>query len=75
MSCRRYDARRKSPWRTYHAAPSPSSSPTSQAAPRWERDRQAMAQAVERHLALLNAAIPKHGGVHFKTVRDTVQEA
>jgi class 3 adenylate cyclase len=41
----------------------------------WERDRQAMAQAVERHLALLDAAIPKHGGVHFKTGRDAVQEA
>lgn len=31
----------------------------------WERNRGAMAAAVERHLALLDAAIAAHGGVHF----------
>ena len=41
----------------------------------WERDRAAMAAAVERHLALLDAAIQNHGGVHFKTVGDAVQVA
>jgi predicted ATPase/class 3 adenylate cyclase len=39
----------------------------------WERDREAMATAVARHLALLDAAISAHGGVHFKTVGDGVQ--
>src|SRR5262245_45620475 len=42
---------------------------------RWERDRVAMAAAVQRHLALLDAAIQQHGGVHFKTVGDAVQAA
>src|SRR5688500_16949047 len=41
----------------------------------WERDRQAMATAVARHLAILNAAIAAHGGVHFKTVGDAIQAA
>jgi predicted ATPase/class 3 adenylate cyclase len=41
----------------------------------WERDRQAMASAVARHLALLDAAIAARGGVHFKTVGDAVQGA
>jgi len=41
----------------------------------WERDRVAMADAVERHLALLRTAIQAHGGVHFKTVGDAVQTA
>lgn len=41
----------------------------------WERDRQAMAAAVERHIALLNGAIQAHSGVHFKTVGDAVQAA
>jgi class 3 adenylate cyclase len=41
----------------------------------WERDRAAMAAAVERHLALLRAAITAHGGVPFKTVGDAVQAA
>jgi predicted ATPase/class 3 adenylate cyclase len=41
----------------------------------WERDRAAMANAVQRHLALLNSAIAAHGGVHFKTVGDAVQAA
>ena len=36
----------------------------------WERDRQAMATAVESHIALLDAAIAAHGDVHFKTVGD-----
>ena len=42
---------------------------------RWERDRQAMAAAVERHSALLDAAIRTHGGVHFKTIGDAMQAA
>jgi class 3 adenylate cyclase len=42
---------------------------------RWEQDRQAMAEAVARHLALLDAAIQNHGGGHFKTVGDSVQAA
>ena len=41
----------------------------------WERDRAAMASVVARHLALLDAAITVHGGVHFKTVGDAVQAA
>src|SRR3712207_5601548 len=41
----------------------------------WERDRAAMAAAVKRHTALLDAAIQSHGGVHFKTVGDAVQAA
>jgi predicted ATPase len=41
----------------------------------WERDRQGMAAAVARHMALLGAAIHTHGGVHFKTVGDAVQAA
>jgi predicted ATPase/class 3 adenylate cyclase len=41
----------------------------------WERDRQAMAAAVQRHIALLNTAIQAHGGIHFKTVGDAVQAA
>ncbi len=41
----------------------------------WERDRAAMAAAVQRHLALLDAAIKAHGGVHFKTVGDAAQAA
>jgi class 3 adenylate cyclase len=39
----------------------------------WERDRQAMALVVARHLALLDVAISAQGGVHFKTVGDAVQ--
>src|SRR5215213_8326610 len=39
----------------------------------WERDRQAMAVVVARHLALLDVAISAQGGVHFKTVDDAVQ--
>src|SRR5215212_7239201 len=41
----------------------------------WERDRSAMAQAVARHIALLDTAIQAHGGIHFKTVGDAVQAA
>ena len=41
----------------------------------WERDRSAMAIAVERHLALLDEAITVHRGVHFKTVGDAIQAA
>ena len=42
---------------------------------RWERDRKAMAAAIERHLDLLRAATSDHGGVLFKTVGDAVQAA
>jgi predicted ATPase/class 3 adenylate cyclase len=41
----------------------------------WERDRQAMATAVERHLALLRDAVAAHNGVVFKVVGDAVQAA
>ncbi len=41
----------------------------------WERDRAAMAAAVERHIVLLDTAIHAHEGVHFKTVGDAVQAA
>ncbi|HLL50941.1 MAG TPA: adenylate/guanylate cyclase domain-containing protein [Thermomicrobiales bacterium] len=41
----------------------------------WERDRAAMASAVDRHLTLLDQAIDSHNGVHFKTVGDAVQAA
>jgi predicted ATPase/class 3 adenylate cyclase len=39
----------------------------------WERDRQAMAAAVEGHFALLRAAIEAHRGVLFKVIGDAVQ--
>src|SRR3954462_5434284 len=41
----------------------------------WERDRTAMAAAVERHITVLDTAIRTHGGTHFKTVGDAVQAA
>jgi class 3 adenylate cyclase len=41
----------------------------------WERDRQAMAQAVDRHLHLLRMAIEAREGVLFKIVGDAVQAA
>jgi predicted ATPase/class 3 adenylate cyclase len=41
----------------------------------WERDQHAMVAAVARHIALLDAAIQAHDGVHFKTVGDAVQAA
>ena len=42
---------------------------------RWEQDRTAMADAVDRHLALLRQAVETHGGVPFKVVGDAVQAA
>ncbi|MDF3043223.1 MAG: hypothetical protein K0Q71_5929 [Thermomicrobiales bacterium] len=41
----------------------------------WERDQEVMAEAVNRHLQLLRAAIEAHGGVLFKTVGDAGQAA
>ena len=41
----------------------------------WERDRAAMAVAVERHLALLRRAVEAHGGTLFKVVGDGTQSA
>jgi predicted ATPase/class 3 adenylate cyclase len=41
----------------------------------WERNRQAMAAAVERHFVVLDSAIQAHGGIHFKTIGDAVQAA
>jgi predicted ATPase/class 3 adenylate cyclase/tetratricopeptide (TPR) repeat protein len=41
----------------------------------WERDREAMAAAVERHLALLRTSIETHNGVLFKVVGDAIQAA
>jgi class 3 adenylate cyclase len=41
----------------------------------WERDRQAMAEAVERHIAVLDDAIQTHGGVRYKTAGDAIQAA
>ena len=41
----------------------------------WERDRSAMAIAVERHLTLLRTAIETHDGVLFKVVGDAVWAA
>jgi predicted ATPase/class 3 adenylate cyclase len=42
---------------------------------RWESQQQAMWTAVERHFALLRAAIEAHRGVLFKTIGDAVQGA
>jgi Adenylate and Guanylate cyclase catalytic domain len=42
---------------------------------RWERDRDAMLAAVERHLAVLRTKIESHSGVLFKVVGDAVQAA
>ncbi|MCC7023474.1 MAG: adenylate/guanylate cyclase domain-containing protein [Thermomicrobiales bacterium] len=42
---------------------------------RWERERDAMAVAVERHLALLKQAVAAEGGVPFKVVGDALQAA
>ena len=42
---------------------------------RWESQQQAMWTAVERHFALLRAAIEEHHGVLFKTIGDAVQGA
>lgn len=41
----------------------------------WERDREAMRRAVDRHLALIGEAVTAAGGIHFKTVGDAVQAA
>src|SRR5215216_5799505 len=41
----------------------------------WERDRGAMREAVNQHLALLRDTVADHGGVAFKTVGDAVQAA
>ncbi|HEU5433986.1 MAG TPA: adenylate/guanylate cyclase domain-containing protein, partial [Thermomicrobiales bacterium] len=42
---------------------------------RWERQREAMLVAVERHLALLRAAVEANDGVLFKTIGDAIQAA
>ena len=41
----------------------------------WERDPVAMRAAVERHVAILDAAIVANIGVHYKTVGDAMQAA
>src|ERR687898_2449453 len=41
----------------------------------WERNRTAMAAAIDRHLALLREAVAASGGVPFKVVGDAVQAA
>ena len=41
----------------------------------WERDPAAMRRALERHNAILGAAIAAHGGLHFKTIGDAFQAA
>src|SRR5215216_3459297 len=41
----------------------------------WERDRHAMATAVERHLTLLRTSIEAHDGALFKVVGDALQAA
>jgi len=41
----------------------------------WERDRQAMADAVDRHFHLLRQAAATHTGIVFKVVGDAVQAA
>jgi predicted ATPase/class 3 adenylate cyclase len=41
----------------------------------WERDRTTMRVALERHNAILAAAIRAHGGYHFKTIGDAIQAA
>ena len=42
---------------------------------RWERDREGMRAAVERHFALLSRAIEVHRGVLFKQIGDAAQAA
>lgn len=42
---------------------------------RWEQDSPAMLAAVQRHFALLDAAIGANRGVRFKTIGDAVQAA
>src|SRR5688500_12470881 len=41
----------------------------------WERNRAAMATAVERHFALLREATAAQDGVLFKTIGDAIQAA
>jgi predicted ATPase/class 3 adenylate cyclase len=41
----------------------------------WERERQTMATAVERHFTLLQDAVAAHDGVLFKTIGDAAQAA
>ena len=41
----------------------------------WERDRSAMATAVDRHIAALRQAIESHRGVLYKVVGDATQAA
>lgn len=41
----------------------------------WERDSAVMRRALERHNAILSAAIADHGGYHFKTIGDAFQAA
>jgi len=41
----------------------------------WERDRQAMRVAVERHLSILRESISAQEGVPFKVVGDALQAA
>jgi predicted ATPase/class 3 adenylate cyclase len=41
----------------------------------WEQDQAAMRPAVDRHIALLDAAIAAHGGHRFQIVGDAVQAA
>jgi class 3 adenylate cyclase len=41
----------------------------------WERDRQAMREAVARHVAILQSLIAAHHGVLYKTVGDGTQVA
>jgi predicted ATPase/class 3 adenylate cyclase len=42
---------------------------------RWERDREAMADAVDQHIAVLRHAVEAHGGVLFKVVGDAAEVA
>jgi len=42
---------------------------------RWEKHREAMARALERHDACLRGAIESHGGTVFKTIGDAFQVA
>jgi class 3 adenylate cyclase len=41
----------------------------------WERDRSAMASAVDRHIAALRQAVQSHHGVLYKVVGDATQAA
>jgi predicted ATPase/class 3 adenylate cyclase/Tfp pilus assembly protein PilF len=42
---------------------------------RWEDDSAAMRAAIERHFAILDAAIEAHNGARFKTIGDAIQAA